>query len=146
MVELREITKDNLEDVLNLNVSEHQKAFVSSVSHSLAQAYVYKETAFPFAIYVNDIPVGFIMLGYYEERKQYTLWKLLIDIKYQSKGYGKMALRLAINFLADNYNAKEVYTGVSLGNEAAMHLYTSFGFEKTGLVENNAYELRYIIN
>lgn len=48
MVELRPVTKDNLEEVLNLNILEDQKAFVSSAACSLAQAYVYREAAFPY--------------------------------------------------------------------------------------------------
>ena len=99
MVTLREITKENLDEVLALEVLEHQEAFVSSTAASLAQAYVYKETAFPFAIYADDTVVGFIMLGYYEARDQYTLWKFLIDKKYQNKGYGKEALQQGILYL-----------------------------------------------
>lgn len=41
MVELREITKENYEECLNLNVGESQKDFVSSNVHSLAQAWIY---------------------------------------------------------------------------------------------------------
>ena len=92
MVELREITSDNLEDVLNLQIFEYQDKFVSSTAQALAQAYVYHETAFPFAIYADDTLVGFIMFGYYTSRSQYTLWKFLIDRQYQKKGYGKEAL------------------------------------------------------
>lgn len=66
MVELREITSDNLEDVLNLQIFEYQGKFVSSTAYALAQAYVYREIAFPFAAYVGDTLVGFIMLGYYK--------------------------------------------------------------------------------
>ena len=61
MVELREITSANLDDVLNLQIFEYQDKFVSSTAHALAQAYVYHETAFPFAIYAGDTLVGFIM-------------------------------------------------------------------------------------
>ena len=89
MVELKGVTKDNLEDILNLKISEYQESFVSSTAYSLAQAYVYRETAFPFAIYANNTLVGFIMLGFYESRNQYTLWKFLIDKQHQYKGYGK---------------------------------------------------------
>ena len=64
MVQLREITKDNLDDVVKLEVSESQEGFVASTTYALAQAWVYKETAFPFAIYADDVLVGFIMLGY----------------------------------------------------------------------------------
>ena len=72
MLELRKITSANLEAVLNLQIFEYQDKFVSSTAHALAQAYVYHETAFPFAIYADDTLVGFIMFGYYTSRSQYT--------------------------------------------------------------------------
>ena len=142
MIKLCEITKDNLDEVLALNVSEHQKGFVSSTAASLAQAYVYRDTAFPFAVYADNILVGFIMLGYYEARNQYTLWKFLIDKKYQNKGYGKEALKQGILYLRNTFDAKEIYTGVSTGNEQAKHVYKSLGFVETGLVEDGMEELK----
>lgn len=143
MVELKEITADNFDDIINLKVSEEQKNFVSSVAYSLAQAWIYKK-AFPFAVYVDSIPVGFVMLGYYEARKQYTLWKFLIDHKYQNKGYGRAALKLAIEYLTETFGVREIFTGVSLGNEIAKHLYISAGFTATGIIEDNMEEMRYI--
>ncbi len=146
MVELREITSANLDDVLNLRIFEYQNKFVSSTAHALAQAYVYRETAFPFAIYAGDTLVGFIMLGYYKSRNQYTLWKFLIDKQYQKKGYGKEALLHGIAYLREKFNAREIYTGVLLGNEIAKHLYKSVGFAETGLVEDNMTEMVYLLN
>ena len=142
MVQLKKITKDNLDEVLALSVAEHQKSFVSTTADSLAQAYVYQNTAFPFAIYSDDGAVGFIMLGYYESRKQYTLWKFLIDKEQQGKGYGKEALKQGITYLREQFKVKEIYTGVSLGNETAKRLYKALGFAETGLVENGMEELR----
>ena len=144
MVELKAITKDNFEDVISLKVSEHQQAFVSSTVHSLAQAYVYRDTAFPFAIYADDTLVGFIMLGFYEEKKQYTLWKFLIDNKHQNHGYGKEALKMGIEYLITTFGAKEIYVGVSSENDIAKQLYSSVGFKQTGLIENNTEEMKYV--
>ena len=144
MVELRTITKETLEEVLNLNVLEHQESFVSSTMYSLAQAYAYRETAFPFAVYADDSIVGFIMMGYYEAKNQYTLWKFLIDKNHQGKGYGREALIKGIKYLEDRFGIREIYTGVALGNERAKHLYRSIGFKETGLVEDNMEEMRYI--
>ena len=146
MVTLKVITADNFEAVVNLKVSENQKSFVSSVKYYLAQAWLYKYKAFPFAIYENDIPVGFVMLGFYEARNQYTLWKFLIDEKFQNKGIGRKALKLALIYLKDNLQAGEVYTGVLIGNEKAKRLYISEGFEPTGLIENNMEELKLRFN
>lgn len=143
MVELREITEDNFEEVIELRVSENQEGFVSSVAYSLAQAWVYKETAFPFAIYADEVPVGFVMLGYYKSRNQYTLWKFLVDKHYQNRGYGKEALRLAIKYLVETFGVSEIYTGVALGNVAAKNLYNFIGFVETGVIEDNMEEMRY---
>lgn len=145
MVELREITKDNLEQVLALRISESQKDFVSSTAHSLAQAWVYKDTAFPFAVYADNEIVGFVMLGYYEERSQYTLWKFLIDEKHQHKGYGRKALKLAVQYLIDRFNVAEIFTGVAYGNDVAEALYRSVGFVKTGLEDDFQQEMKLII-
>ena len=144
MVELREITRHNYEDVLRLKILVHQQTFVSSTAHSLAQAYVYRDTAFPFAIYADDTVVGFIMFGYYEAREQYTLWKFLIDERYQNKGYGREALKQGIASLKETFNVREIYTGVALGNKIAKHLYDSVGFKETGRVEDNMEEMRLI--
>ncbi len=145
MVELREITKDNLEQVLALRISESQKDFVSSTAHSLAQAWVYKDTAFPFAVYADNEIVGFVMLGYYEERSQYTLWKFLIDEKHQRKGYGRKALKLAIQYLMDRFNVAEIFTGVAFGNDVAETLYRSVGFVKTGVEDDFQQEMKLVI-
>ena len=143
MVELREITSANFEDVLNLQIFEYQDNFVSSTAYALAQAYVYHETAFPFAVYVGDTLVGFIMLGYYKTRSQYTLWKFMIDKQYQQKGYGKEALMCGMAYLREKFKVREIYTGVLLGNEIAKHLYTSVGFVETGIIEDNMTEMVY---
>ena len=141
MVHLEPVTKDNLDEVLSLTVHDIQKGFVSTTAESLAQAYVYKDTAFPFAVYDGREVVGFIMMGYYEVKHYYTLWKLLIDRNHQHKGYGRKALELGIAFLKDRFHVSEIYTGVSLGNSTAKALYLSVGFRQTGLEENNMQEL-----
>lgn len=144
MIKLDEITADNLEVVLKLKVSKEQENFLSTTAYSLAQAYVYRENAYPFAIYADDTLVGFIMFGFYELRNQYTLWKFLIDEKYQNKGYGKMALALGIEYMKKQYDIKEMYTGVAIDNDVAERLYHSVGFQLTGLIENGMKELRYV--
>ena len=54
MITLQTITKENIEEVIALKVREDQRGFVSSVAESLAQAYVYNETAYPFSVYEDD--------------------------------------------------------------------------------------------
>ena len=143
MITLKPINKENIDEIIVLKVGKQQEGFVSTVAESLAEATAYKDTAFPFAVYENDTLVGFIMLGYYEKKQYYTLWKLLIDEKYQNKGYGRAALKLGIGYLKDSFKANRVYTGVVPDNEAAKHLYSSFGFAETGVVEDGMIEMCY---
>ena len=145
LIELKEITSENIDEVLALKVDEGQKSFVSSNGDSLAQAYVYSKTAFPFAVYDNDTIVGFIMMGYYEVKSYYTLWKFMIDSRYQHKGYGRKALELGIKYLQDRFDVTEVYTGVVPGNTVAKKLYISVGFKDTGLIELGMEEMRLIL-
>lgn len=146
MVELKEITMKNLDDILSLKVSETQEHFVSTTAYSLAQAWVFKETAFPFAVYADEVLVGFLMLGYYQIKNQYTVWKLLIDERYQHRGYGREALKSAIKYIKEHFQAKEVYLAVSKGNIAAENLYTSLGFRETGEANGTGFEMKLIID
>ena len=146
MVELREITQENYEECLSLKVAEHQKNFVSSTVHSLAQAWVSYHTAYPFAIYAEGRMVGFLMLGYYERKDQYTLWKFMIDERYQKRGYGREALGLGLEYLIVRFGAKEVYTAYLEGNRVARELYASFGFRETGEIEGNQVEMKWVVD
>ena len=141
MVRLKPVTSENLDEVLALKVLESQAGFVSTPAESLAQAYVYPETAFPFAVYDDQTVVGFIMMGYYEAKQYYTLWKLLIGWQYQHRGYGRQALEQGIAFLKEKFRVKEIYTGVIPENHVAKELYLFIGFEETGLFENGMEEL-----
>ena len=142
MVELRKITKENYESVLALRVSEAQRGFVPTVTEALAQAWVYYDTAYPFAVYADDVPVGFIMLGYYAEKAQYTVWKFLIDENYQRRGYGRAALRLAIDWLKGTFGTKAVYLGCAHENRTAERLYASVGFRRTGFATETGFEMK----
>ena len=145
MVTLKEITCENLDEVLALKVDDGQRSFVSSNAESLAQGYVYSETAFPFAVYDDDMIVGFIMMGYYEAKEYYTLWKLMIDKRYLNSGYGRKALELGIDYMRERFGVSEIYTGVVPENTVAKELYKSVGFNETGLAESGMEEMRLVL-
>ena len=137
MVELREITENNYNDCLNLKVADSQKNFVASNTYSLAQAWVFYETAHPLAIYADDTMVGFIMMGFYKPKGIYNIWRFMIDEGFQGKGYGKAALLLAVNHLKEKYDADKVFLSFEPDNTAAEKLYSSVGFQRTGEVEGD---------
>ena len=142
MVSIRPVTRENLEEVLALRVGEGQEKYVISNAESLSRAYVYSETAYPFAIYDDNTIVGFIMMGYYEAKGYYTLWEFMIERKFQNKGYGRQALKLGLEFVRDKFGQVDIYTGVTPGNTVAKKLYESVGFVSTGLIELNMEEMK----
>ena len=142
MIHLEPVTRDNIEELMGLAVRKDQETFVSSVAESLAQAYVYSDNAYPFGVYEDDTLVGFIMMGYYEAKHYYTLWKFLIDQRYQNKGYGRQALELGLAYIRGKFNSPDIYTGVAPGNTVAKDLYRSVGFEDTGLIECGMEEMK----
>lgn len=147
MLRLEKITGKNVFDILNLHVSEDQKNFVAENSLSLAEAYIAVTNngyAFPFGIYDDEVPIGFLMIGFDKDDDwedapdiacgNYSLWRLMIDERYQGKGYGREAVRLALQFIRTEPCGKAAYCWVSYEpeNEAARHLYQSYGFSETG--------------
>ncbi len=136
MVELRKIDKSNYSECLKLKVSDSQKSFVATNVYSLAQAWVFMRTAFPFAIYADDIMVGFVMMGYFEEKGCYDVWRFMIDERYQHRGYGRVALKLSIDYLVKEFHPGEIYLSFEPENTVAEKLYSSMGFVRTGEVDD----------
>lgn len=156
MIHLVKIDAKNVWDVIDLKVSREQKSFVAPNDISLLQAYTAQGTgcsAFPFAIYNDKKAVGFLMIGYneaalydlYEEeaasalRNNYSLWRLMIGKKYQKRGYGREAIRLALDFVRTWPCGEAEYCEVSYEpeNEVAARLYRSFGFEENGEMDGD---------
>ena len=79
----------------------------------------------------GDQAVGFVFYGHWPDEEQYMLCRYMIDVKYQNKGYGKAFLPMVVELIRSQFGCSDVYTSVHDDNAHALHLYTSFGFERT---------------
>ena len=144
-IHLEKITKANASTIINLKVNKEQKEFVASNALSLAHAYVAlsnNQSVYPFGIYLGDKPIGFIMVGFDAHflgeddpdilKKQYFIWRFMIDKRFQGKGYGKQAFKLAIDFIKTFPSGPSELCWVSYepANKVARNLYLSFGFKE----------------
>jgi len=140
-VTLEEITSENREAVLALNVAPGQEEFVSSVRDSLAEAAEYPH-ARPWyrAVYASGEPagpVGFVMVSWNAEPQPpeiigpWFLWKLLIDERYQGRGYGAAVVR-QIADLARAEGAAQLLTSYVPGGAGPAGFYQRLGFVPTG--------------
>ncbi len=130
-VSLREVTPQNFYDIVSMQVREDQKNFVASNVFSLAQARVFP-CRYPLAIYVDETPVGFFMSAYWEERQQHWIFRLMIAADHQGKGYGRAAMRLAIERMRAIPGCRQIYISYEPENAVAKGLYASLGFVVTG--------------
>lgn len=152
VVEFREIAFSNLREVLALSVTEKQTHFVASVKDSLAEAEVTPDGR-PWyrAIYAGDAVVGFIMLsdgippGNPELVGPYYLWRLLIDTKYQGRGYGTRALDLACDYVRARPDGHTLLTSVVPEPGSPKPFYLKYGFVMTGEVVDDEPVLRYAL-
>ena len=132
VVTLREITKDNLNEILELQVTKNQENFVASNAVSLAQAHFYPEIAWFRAIYADETPVGFIMLEDDPVNSLYHLWRFMIDARFQKCGFGRRALELAIEHVKTHPGAKALSTSCVPGEGSPGKFYEKMGFTYTG--------------
>ena len=84
-MELRAITEQNYQKILDLSTGAGQEEFVARNARSLAQAWVFRDRARPYALYEGEEPVGFIMLDWRPEKKWVEIWRLMIDHRFQGK-------------------------------------------------------------
>ena len=136
MLKLEKINGHNVWDVLKLKVSERQRSFVADNNDSVIEAYVaISANGYAFRFGTDDDwtdapPVA---------EGNYNLWRLMIDERYQNKGYGREAVKLALEFVRTFPCGPAEYCWLSYEpeNSVARRLYGSFGFVETGDTDKN---------
>ena len=152
-IRLEKVNYGNFDDLVDLEVNESQKNYVADNVYSLAEAYattVSGGIAIPFGIYCDDKAVGFLMIGYcstvddlrlfldedeeesidYYMYDSYMIWRFMIGKDYQGKGYGREAMKLALDYIrtCPCGSAKYIWLSYEPENEVAKNLYRSAGF------------------
>lgn len=139
---LRAITRDNIWQVMRLQVAEQQREFVAGNAESLAETTV-EPTCRPLAIYAGDTPVGFAMYGLDVETGRWWIIRLMIDHRHQGRGFGRAAIHLLLERLRRDHDVSSVVLGCDRENQVARRLYESVGFVDTGAVEDDEMIYRY---
>lgn len=152
MLHLEKITPANVWDIINLKVAQKQKKFVTANDISIVEAYSAIGTGcetFPFGIYDDKKAVGFLMICFNEaalddyfndiktpeiNKNNYSILSLMIDKRYQKRGYGRAAMKLALDFIRTFPCGKAEYCSLSYvpDNDIAANMFHSFGFKENG--------------
>jgi diamine N-acetyltransferase len=141
-VSLREVTKENLRDVLRLAVAPEQERFVASNAVSIAQAYFHRDNAWFRAIYAGETPVGFVMLDDQPEKPEYCVWRFMVDHAVQGLGFGARAMDLVVDHVRTRPGATELLLSCVPGEGSPGPFYEKLGFSYTGAVEDDELVMR----
>lgn len=139
MPDIRPVTGDNWKELIRLKVRGDQTHFVASNLYSIAEAQFGDEyeghwDLFPYGIYDGNTPVGFLMYGFNFEHptQQAFIIRLMIDEKYQGKGYGRFGMEKMLEIFRADDRIQTAAISYEPENESARRLYASLGFEETG--------------
>lgn len=124
----KDINETNEDMVRNIKLNPNQEGFIETVEECLREANEYKEWC-PVAIYNDDEVIGFAMYGSFGPNRDTWIDRIMIDKKYQGKGYGKSAMLNLIEIVSKKYGVDTVYLSIIEENRIAYELYKSIGFE-----------------
>ena len=141
-IRLQDVNDSNWRDCSDLQLVEEEKKFISSNVYAIAEWKFETESALK-VIYSDTVLVG--MLAYYlhdgEHGYFYWLYHLMIQKKYQGKGYGEAAVKLAVKEMHE-LGATEIRTMYMPGNIRSQNLFKKLGFEEIGTLDGGDIFLR----
>ena len=142
-VTLREITRDNWRECVDIRVDASQTQFVASNMFSLAQS-KYEPECVPLAVYDDEQMVGFVMYKPedYGLAKTWFIDRLMIGADHQKKGYGRAAMIALIDRLRSQPGYSAILISFVPGNDIAQKLYSDLGFKDTGEIEEGEHVYR----
>lgn len=138
-VTLQPVSAENWRALIKLKVREDQNEFVASNLYSIAESQFGFEDEgrwdfYPFGAYAGDEPVGFVMycLNPDHSRYQAFIMRLMVDERFQGKGYGRAIMQQVLDVFRANGRIKNVGISYEPHNEGARKLYASLGFVEPG--------------
>lgn len=135
MIRLEEVTKENFDAVLQLQIALTDQRRVASVEYSLAQAWLYREqgTVMPYAVRVGKKVIGFIQLFRDEVEQSLLIWRLLIDQASQHQGYGQEVIRQVLALAQQDEQCRMVKASYVIGNHKMRYILEKLGFQSDGM-------------
>jgi diamine N-acetyltransferase len=128
-VTLREVDRENVRAICDLQLAEGQDRYVAPAAYTVAES-AYEPNPFLRAIYADGQPVGVLFVDQ-EDAVRPRLVRFMVDARHQRAGIGRRAIRLvAEHFTAAG--AQELETSYQPGPQEPAGFYALCGFAETG--------------
>ncbi len=130
-INLRDITKENWVDMIDLEITKEQEKFVALPAEAIAASKFY-DYYVNRGIYLGDKPVGFIQYyPNYDDGKPNEIFidQLLVDISLQGNGYGSEAVKLVLEEIKKLKGFNSVSICYVEGHNIMKKFFEKFSFE-----------------
>ena len=127
----------NWRQAIALEIRPDQREFVSGALETIAYSAAYKNHKL-FVEMEGERAVGLLDLSVDKKKGDYNIEIVLIDRRYQGRGFGKFMLRFAVDYLK-KAGAKKLSIGVNRFNIPAQKLYRSVGFKEDCVYEEGIF-------
>jgi diamine N-acetyltransferase len=135
-ISLRKVTLENLDDLVELQLLDHQKAYLASNAYSIAEAGL-NPALRAHAVYGDERVIGFALYCTADadapDAGTYWIWRLMVDARLQGRGYGRQALELVLGEICSDATTRSIHICYKPDNAAAQRFYASLGFEELGI-------------
>lgn len=132
---IAEITPETIDDALGIRVRPEQERFVAPVERSLAEAYAFREVAWPRLVYAGGTAVAFVMgsldPGNELDFFRFGIWRLNVAADQQGQGYGRFAAQAVLDEVRSRGQRRATVLWVP-GADGPEGFYRRLGFRPTG--------------
>lgn len=140
------VTADDRAAVMELRRAPGQERYLGSMESHLEDA-LEDARACPrmWSVHDGNQLVGFVMISDNIPAETlavdedivgpYFLWRLLVDERFQGRGYGAATIDAVVDYLRTRPNAEVLLTSCARGEGSPQPFYLHYGFELTGEVK-----------
>lgn len=140
-VYLAPITMHNWREVAKLQVHPEQQAFVAAPTYYLALCqfgHLWQARAIILNQNGTEQVIGMLMFAHDVDENAVWLGGIIIDQRFQGRGYAKAVLSEAFDYLGDFHGGcRNFALSYEPANHVAKRVYASLGFEETGEREDD---------
>jgi diamine N-acetyltransferase len=141
MLHRRDIHRDHVMALIELQVRSDQRHLVAANVMTLAEA-PYETGSSVWGLWDEEVPVGLLAMVHPEQflwhdpgddREAAYLWRLMIDQRYQGRGYGRAAIAEALDQARD-WHCPRLAASVANVPDSNIGFYERLGFRRTGRI------------
>lgn len=137
-LKIEELSASNIVAANTLSLRPGQEAFVAPVSHSIAEAYVRQDTAWPRVVVKDDTVVGFCMANFDDEADselyRSAILRMNVEADFQRQGIGAFIVQAVVDE-ARNRGFDHVTAVWEEGDLGPGKFFRAMGFEIVGETE-----------